>query len=52
MWKVIIGALGILAWMLIGFASASPAQATCRPGSVTVLPKPHVEFPRCDPFPK
>lgn len=29
-------------------ALASPAHATCTPGSVTLKPKPSVELPRCD----
>lgn len=31
---------------------ATPAHATCIPGSVTLSPKPSVQLPKCDPPPQ
>jgi hypothetical protein len=44
---VIAAAIAFVASMLV----ARPASAMCRPGSLTLLPKPSFEPPRCEPYP-
>jgi hypothetical protein len=40
-----------IAAFLLSAAGAPAANATCIPGSLTLLPKPHFEPPRCSPPP-
>jgi hypothetical protein len=46
-------ALGVatVAASVLSLLVAPAADAMCVPGSVTLLPKPHVEPPRCYPHP-
>lgn len=49
MTKRVVVTAGTIALLI---AAARPAGATCTPGSIGLKPKPHVELPRCEPYPQ
>ena len=44
--------VAVIAALLVGVFGSPSANATCIPGSLTLLPKPHFEPPRCSPPPQ
>ncbi len=49
--KAWIAVAAVAASVALSLASAAPAGAMCRPGSIGLKPKPHVELPHCETFP-